>query len=232
MGLVESLVTNNADVNAHGVWGYTALHFAAHNGDAKMVEFLLKHKADPNARDEQGLTPIIQSFKSLEVIKLLLAYGADINAHGYDNTLYSQAIENPRDVGAGVIEFILTNGVDVNVSGEEGIFQAVLFNNDTNLVKMLVPLYINSTNPAAMRTLRGIFEETLARNSEKMASAIISVFVQSQTNSLQKAVALGDEAAINSILAINPAAVNGKVFFGWTPLHLAALSGKTELRKC
>jgi cytohesin len=231
MQLVESLVSSNADVNAHGVWGRTALHFAANRGDAKMVEFLLKHKADPNARDEQGLTPIIQSFKSLEVIKLLLAYGADINAHGYDNTLYSQAIENPRDVGAGVVEFILTNGVDVTVSGEEGIFQTVLFGTDTNLVKMLVPLYINSTNPAAMRTLRGVFEETLARDSEKMASAIISVFIQFQTNSLQKAVVIGDDDVANQILATNPAAANYKDFFGWTPLHLAALIGKAKIAK-
>lgn len=231
MKMVEFFATNGADINAHGVWGYTALHFAAHNGDAKLVEFLLKHKADPNSRDEQGLTPIIQSIKSLKVIKLLLAYGADINAHGYDNTLYSQAIENPQDVGPGVIEFILTNGIDVTISREEGISQAVLFGNDTNLVKRLVPLYIHSTNPAAMRILRGIFEETLARDSEKMASAIISVFVQCQTNALQKAVVRGDEGAIADMLSTNLASVNKKDFFGWTPLQLAVLLGHTKIAK-
>src|SRR5204863_3948005 len=98
--MVELLVTNNADINAHGTWGKTALHFAAMNGNAKMVEFLLKHKADVDARDKDGFTPIIQA-RGADVIKLLLAYGADINAHGGRNTLFSQTLENPKTVGAG-----------------------------------------------------------------------------------------------------------------------------------
>ena len=103
--IVALLVTNHADINAHGAWGRTALQFAANNGDAKIVEYLLKHNADPNSRDQGNLTPIIQSIKSVEVIRLLLAYGADINAHGGANTLYAQAIENPQSVGEGVIPF-------------------------------------------------------------------------------------------------------------------------------
>jgi len=78
--LVDFLVTNGADVNAHGVWGRTALFFAANNGDARLVRFLLDHHADVNARDDNQLTPLIQSIKSVEVIQLLLAHGADLNA--------------------------------------------------------------------------------------------------------------------------------------------------------
>jgi ankyrin repeat protein len=229
MKMVELLVTNHADINAHGVWGYTALHFAAHNGDAKSVEFLLKHGADPNARDEQGLTPIIQSIKSVEVIKLLLAYGADINAHGYDNTLYSQAIENPQSVGAGVIDFILTNGVDVTVSGNEGLAQVVLFTDKTNLMRTLMSYYARSTNPAAKPLLQGAMELAIDNDRKAMASTIVDAYVQLQTNSLHKAVALGNDAAVRSILTTNSSAVNEKDFFGWTPLHLAAMTGKSQI---
>jgi len=227
--IVEFLVTNKTDINAKGTFGRTALHIAANNGDSKMVEFLLKHKADVNIKDDDGLVPIIQSIKSVEVIKLLLAYGADINAHGGRNTLYSQAVGNPQSVGPGVIQYILTNGVDVTVSGDEGFFQAMMFENETNLVKMLVPYYVKSTNSSAMRLVRGALEFELNQNRDIMASAMLSVCSEFQTNSLQKAVALGDEKVIRCILETNSASVNQRDFFGWTPLHLAAISGKTKI---
>lgn len=227
--VVGLLVTNKANINAHGVWGKTALHFAADNGDAKMVEFLLKHKADVNSVDEHGFTPIVQSIKSVEVLKLLLAHGADINAHGGKNTLYSQAIGNPQSVGPGVVDFILTNGVDVTVSGDEGFYQAVLFYNDTNLVKRLVPYYAKSTRPEGMVLLHGALEISLAHARKEMALAIISACFELQTNSLQKAVVLGDIGATTSLLSNNPAFANTRDFFGWTPLHLAALLGNTQL---
>lgn len=229
LDMVELFVTNNADINAHGVWGRTALHFAAERGDAKMVEFLLKHKADVNALDENGFTPIVQAIRSADVIKLLLAYGADINAHGGENTLYSQAVANPQSVGPGVIELILTNGVDVTISGEVGFYQTVLFHDDTNLVKMLVPYYANSTKPAAKLLLHGALAIALSNNRTKNVSAILSACIDLQTNPLQKAVALGNNAAIRSILATNSGSVNGKDFFGWTPLHLAAWSGNSTV---
>jgi ankyrin repeat protein len=227
--MLELLLTNRADINARGTWGKSALHFAANRGDAGIVEFLLKNKADANARDDDGLTPIIQAIRSVEVIKLLLAYGADINAHGGRNTLYSQAIGNPEQAGAGVIQLILTNGADVAISGEEGISQAVLFHNDTNLLKMLVPYYANSTNPAAMPLLHGALELAIDNERQAMASAIVAACIQLQSNQLHKAVALGDTATIRSILVTNPTAVNGRGFFGWTPLHLAAITGQGQI---
>ncbi len=227
--MVELLLTNHADINARGTWGKTALHFAANRGDAGMVEFLLKHKADVNAPDNDGLTPIIQSIRSAEVIKLLLAYGADINAHGGRNTLYSQAIGHPESAGPGVIQLILTNGADVTISGEEGLSQAVLFQNDTNLLKMLVPYYAHSTNPAALPLLYGALELAIDNERPPMASAIVAACIQLQTNLLHKALAApADTAAVHSILATNPAAVNTHGFFGWTPLHLAAITGQAQ----
>jgi cytohesin len=227
--MVELFVTNNADINAHGVWGYTALHFAASRGDAKMVEFLVKHKADVNARSNDGLTPIILAIRSAEVIKLLLANGADINAHDGNNTVLSQAVGHPENTGAGVVELLLANGADVTISEDEGFFQAVLFHDDTNVIKLLVPYYANSTNPAAQKLLRGALEIALDRNRTKMASAILSASIQLQTNLLQKTVVIGNVAAIRSLLATNPTSVNSRDFLGWTPLHLAAAAGQTAI---
>ncbi len=227
--MVELFVTNNADVNARGVWGRTALHFAAERGDTNTAELLLKHKADVNARDADGFTPIIRAIRSADMIKLLLARGADINAHGGRNTLYSQAVGNPQAVGPGVIDLILTNGVDVTISEDEGFYQAVLFHNDTNLVKKLVPYYAKSTNAAATSLLHGALEIALDRERKEMAFAIASACFDLQTNLLHKAVARGDDDAINSILSSSPGLANTKDLFGWTPLHLAAMLGRVRI---
>ncbi len=229
--MVESLVTNNADINAHGIWGRTALHFAADRGDIKLVEFLLKHKADVNARDENGFTPIVQA-RGADVIKLLLAYGADINAHGGDNTLFSQTIENPKTVGAGVLQLLLTNGVDVTVSGTEGLFQLVLFTDDTNDMELLVPYYVGSTNPAGRMFLQQALEVAMNYNRPKMVSAILSAATHLETNSLQKASTLGDDTTVRSLLAARPESVNEKDlkgFLDWTALHMAAISGQATV---
>jgi ankyrin repeat protein len=223
--IVALLVTNGAEINAHGVWGRTALHFAANRGDAKMVEFLLKHKADVKARDEDGFAPIIQA-RGADVIKLLLAYGADINAHGGANTVFSQTLENPKTAGDGVLELLLTNGVDVTVSGTEGLSQLVLFSDDTNTMKLLVPYYVGSTNPAGLKLLQQALEVAMDLTSPKMASAILSASMRLETNSIQKAARLGDDATVRSLLAAQPDLVNKKDSLGWAPLHTAAIAGQ------
>ena len=57
---------------------YTALHHAAAAGRSAVVEFLLKHKADPNADSGGGWTPLHIAARrgDLEVIRALVEGGA------------------------------------------------------------------------------------------------------------------------------------------------------------
>lgn len=48
--LLELLLDHGADVNQHGVNDYTPLHMAAAQNDAKAIEILLAHGADPEIR--------------------------------------------------------------------------------------------------------------------------------------------------------------------------------------
>ena len=48
--LLELLLDHGADVNQHGVNDYTPLHMAAVQNDAKAIEILLAHGADPEVR--------------------------------------------------------------------------------------------------------------------------------------------------------------------------------------
>lgn len=66
----------------------TPLHYAADNGNRELVELLLAHGADVNARCERGWTPLLRACNAsnLRVAALLLSSGADpyiANDEGY-----------------------------------------------------------------------------------------------------------------------------------------------------
>jgi len=90
---VDAQVTNapKEDVNARGLLGWTALHFAAQRGNVKEAAWLLTNNADVNARGDDGATPlhlttacgarwVDVSPAYVEVARLLLAHNADVNA--------------------------------------------------------------------------------------------------------------------------------------------------------
>ncbi len=57
--VAEALLKGGANPNAVTAWnGKTALHYATENKNSEMVNLLLKYKADVNARNNQGLTPL------------------------------------------------------------------------------------------------------------------------------------------------------------------------------
>jgi ankyrin repeat protein len=86
--VVWLLVAKGAHVNARSKRGETALAAAAGRGDAESVELLLSKGADVNATDYRGYTPLMHAAQydrdSLDVVRMLLAYGAnaDVTAEG------------------------------------------------------------------------------------------------------------------------------------------------------
>jgi ankyrin repeat protein len=76
------LLQDGADVNASGGRGQTALHLAAQRGLTDVAIELLKRKANPNAKDNQGLTPLDEAaFTNREdLARLLETNGATTTA--------------------------------------------------------------------------------------------------------------------------------------------------------
>lgn len=78
--IAEGLIENGANVNAVSNDGTTALHLAV-SGPEETLKALIKAKADPNLRDNNGNTPLILASKweSEKKVRMLLRAGADFN---------------------------------------------------------------------------------------------------------------------------------------------------------
>lgn len=87
------------------------LHVAVQAGEAALVEELLKAGADPNRKNDLGVTPIFLA-RSATIAKALLAAGA--NAVALDES-GGQAIHGAAGTGqAEVVRLLVKAGADVN----------------------------------------------------------------------------------------------------------------------
>lgn len=119
-GTAETLLKQGVDPNTVFSSGNTALHMACLKRDIPMVKILLENKADPNIKQQQvrRLTPlqlaVSRQSSSLEIVSLLLRYGADPNdpPPGYGGiTLLQSLCERyspiPENIRPGLLQLLL-----------------------------------------------------------------------------------------------------------------------------
>ena len=113
--IAELLISHDADVNAlAGTWR-TPLGVAARTGGVDVAEFLIAQGANVDGREGHWSPLQEAAYYSKEMVELLLAHGADINA-GKWTALYSALDAERFDI----VELLLAKGADVNIKDDKG----------------------------------------------------------------------------------------------------------------
>ena len=135
--ILDLLLKNGANVNSRGKMEKPPLFYAISTGNIEIIEKLLRNGANVNdkytyrsyeevesfdvssvhimSKDLQG-TPLIDTLyreKSMEIIKLLIEYGADVNiGNSHNKTPLVFAVEQNR---ADHVKYLLEKGANPNV---------------------------------------------------------------------------------------------------------------------
>ncbi len=98
---------------------------AIRNESAPIVEALLKNRADPNVRDlDTDSTPLQEAISRADIVKMLLAAGADANAASRKEGDFLIGM-TPLMAAAGkgfedVVRLLLDKGADLNAKTPDG----------------------------------------------------------------------------------------------------------------
>jgi ankyrin repeat protein len=131
--IATMLIERGASVNAANTFGQTALSCAAQEGDADVVEALLKAGADANKADDDGNAPL-SGAASAPIAKMLIERGADVNATNNlgETALLTAALDDRADV----VEALLQAGADVSKAAKNGCTPLTFAN--APIAKMLI----------------------------------------------------------------------------------------------
>ena len=110
--IVEWLLSRGAD--PHFLWEYSCLHMAAQSGQLEVARILLQHKADQNALNKEGQTPLhlASAGGHINVAQLLLEHGVDVDVLDDDR-------QTPLHLASAgghfnVAQLLFKHGVDAN----------------------------------------------------------------------------------------------------------------------
>ncbi len=210
---------------------------AARDGDVAKITALLKSNPDlVFSRDSDGDTPLIWAAVKDHwgAVKVLLAYGADVNARnkeGMTPLLYAAMSRYPEAVA-----FLLVNKAEVNVKNHDGF--TPLHEMASGGRRDMVELLLASNADVNAKTKDGDtpLHSAMRYEREQVLGSLLAggANVNARDNDgltpLHTAVAVqqghrqGDEKAMEWLLA-HGADVNAKTNKAMTPLHYAALNG-------
>lgn len=137
LSIVKLLIKqDNVDIDARAEMNVTALYWAAQIGHVNIVDELVRAGADPNARNINQCTPLLNSVihGRIKVVEYLLTAGADLTATnnvGYTALHIAVISKQPKMVAT-----LLNAGIDVNKPDNKGM-TAVDYANRANNTEIL-----------------------------------------------------------------------------------------------
>lgn len=145
--VVRFLASSGIDVNEKGKYGETALLWAAINGHKDTMIALIGAGADVNTRCDDGSSVLnYAAFGNPEIVKILLAYGANPNlkrtgpsVDWIDDTALITAVRQGR---AESVKLLLQAGADPAILSNEGksIFQYAKERGNPRIDAILKPI--------------------------------------------------------------------------------------------
>ena len=119
--------------------GSTPLTLAAYWAGPAEVKELLARGADPNAKNDGGVAALIPATDNLEMTRLVVEAGADVNARTEDGS--SALMVVARRAGAvPVAAYLLEKGADIGAATADGItaLHRAAQSGDVDMIKLLV----------------------------------------------------------------------------------------------
>ncbi|ELU13437.1 hypothetical protein CAPTEDRAFT_98473, partial [Capitella teleta] len=124
--IIELLIRGEADVHLTNQDEVSALMIASTKGNVQCIKKLLGYKADPNQRNDNGLTALMLAVCSIEdestqekVVDILIKHKADVNLtenRGRSVLQFASARRNVR-----ILTKLLDNGADIVHRDDEGL---------------------------------------------------------------------------------------------------------------
>jgi ankyrin repeat protein len=236
---------NKKEIDLRDASGSTPLMEACAFGDVTLVRYLLKLKADPNATNKAGATPLMRAAGNFAKTSALVKAGAEVNAvSALGNTALILAA---RVSGASeAVQLLLKNGADINAANAYGVtpLVAAAASADSRTVRILVE---SGADPLAgpnpkhplffiMGGFRTPLMWTAYRGDLASMQLLLDHGVEASSGNpisfpLAQAAWNGQVEAARLLIA-RGARINAKEgLTGYTPLHWAASleSGKADL---
>ena len=150
---VSALLAKGGNPDAKDAEGKTLLMLAANSGNPELVKTLAEHKADVNARAQNGATALLMAVansKNVPVVKLLLEHKADANAKlpgGITALMTAVSAEGKPEI----VKLLLAHGADVNARTEKGTtaYKVAVNSNRADLAKLLLKAGARAERPSA-----------------------------------------------------------------------------------
>ncbi|XP_064015901.1 ankyrin repeat domain-containing protein 27 isoform X3 [Pogoniulus pusillus] len=226
--LVDLLVAKGAIVNATDYHGSTPLHLACQKGYQNVTLLLLHYKASSDVQDNNGNTPLhlACTYGHEDCVKALVYY----DVHSCRLDIGNEKGDTPLHIAArwgyqGIIEVLLQNGANPEIQNRmrETSLQCAL---NSKIVSLMELNYLTfergqSASESPLRSPQHS-TETFSRGSS------VSSLSSTSTDTRQEEVKNSYKEKCARVSA-NGLGVNVSNQDGFTPLHMAALHGHSEL---
>jgi len=228
--VADELVRHGADVGARSKSGFTALMFAAQQGDADSARILLGAEANPNdVMPKSGLTPLLiaSAMGRTKVVTLLLDKGADpdtVAANGFTPLHYAAKKKNAVAIVTALLAHGAKPNVRLNQKKPSETPNGVSLQGATPLA-----LAADINNLDAVKALIAAGADPLITTekgtSPLMLAAGAGTDVVRSRSPAERAVAIQTV----TFLVDQGSDVNAAGQYGWTALHSAAYQGLNDV---